>query len=75
MCVTDLELDLDLDHGITEDEPAPSPGQPSPGQPSPGQPSPGQPGPGSLPGPDPQPVGGQAPGVAWGRAGLHPSAG
>jgi hypothetical protein len=65
MCVTDLELDLDLDHGITEDEPAPSPGQPSPGQP----------GPGSLPGPDPQPVGGQAPGVAWGRAGQHPSAG
>ena len=63
MCVTDLELDLDdldLDHGITEDEQASSPGQP---------------GPGSQPGPDPQPVGGQAPGVAWGRAGQHPSAG
>jgi len=30
MCVTDLELDLDdldLDHGVTEDEQAPSPGQ------------------------------------------------
>jgi len=58
MCVTDLELDLDLDHGITEDEQAPSPGQPGPGQ----------------PGPDPQPVGGHAPGVAWGRAGPHTAA-
>ena len=26
------------------------------------------------PGPDPQPVGGQVPGVAWGRAGQHPAA-
>ena len=50
MCVTDL----DLDHEITEDEQAPSPGQP---------------------GPDPQPAGGQAPGVAWGRAGQHTAAG
>ena len=65
MCVTDLELDLELDHEITEDEQAPSPGQPSPGQPSPG----------SQPGPDPQPVGGRAPGVAWGRAGQHLSTG
>ena len=31
-----------------------------------------QPGPGSQ---DPQPVGGQAPGVAWGRAGQRPAAG
>ena len=31
-------------------------------------PSPGQ------PGPDPQPVGGQTPGVAWGRAGPHTAA-
>ncbi len=57
MCVTDLEPDLDdldLDHEITEDEQAPSPGQP---------------------GPDPQPAGGQAPGVAWGRAGQHTAAG
>jgi hypothetical protein len=63
MCVTDLELDLDLDwdHEITEDEQAPSPGQPGP--------SPGQ------PGPDPKPAGGQAPGVAWGRAAPHTAAG
>ena len=36
------------------------------------------PSPGSRPGPgsqDPQPVGGQVPGVAWGRAGPHTAAG
>jgi hypothetical protein len=54
------DLELDLDQEITEDEQAPSPGQP---------------GLGSQPGPDPQPVGGQAPGVAWGRAGQHTAAG
>ena len=35
---------------------------------------PAQPGPGSRPGPGPQPVGDQAPGVAWGRAGQHAAA-
>ena len=64
MCITDLEMDLDLDHEIAEDEQAPGPGQPGPGQP----------GPGSRPGPGPQPVGDQAPGVAWGRAGQHAAA-
>jgi len=42
MCVTDLDLELE----ITEDEQAPGP----------------------------QPAGGQAPGVAWGRAEQQPAA-
>ena len=50
MCVTDLDLNPDLDDQIAEDEQAPSLGQQSPGQQSPGQ----------------QPAAGHAPGVAWG---------
>jgi len=61
MCVTDLDLELEIVE-IAEDEETPSLGQPSLGQPSLGQPSLGQQGPG------PQPAGGQAPGVAWGHA-------
>ena len=56
MCVTDLELDPDLDQ-ITEDEQEPGLSPPGPGS------------------QHPQPVGGQAPGVAWGRAGQHTAAG
>ena len=56
MCVTDLELDPDLDQ-ITEDEQEPGLSPPGPGS------------------QHPQPVGGQAPGVAWGRAGQRPAAG
>ncbi len=56
MCVTDLDLELEIIE-IAEDEETPSLGQPSLGQPSLGQQGPG-----------PQPAGGQAPGVAWGHA-------
>jgi hypothetical protein len=54
MCVTDLDLELEIVE-IAEDEETPGLGQPSLGQQGPG----------------PQPAGGQAPGVAWGRAGQH----
>jgi hypothetical protein len=62
MCVTDLEPDLDdldLDDLDLDHEITEDEQAPSPGQ----------------PGPDPQPAGGQAPGVAWGRAGQHTAAG
>ena len=65
MCVTDLEPDLDdLDLDLDLDHEITEDEQaPSPGS---------QPGPGSQ---DPQRVGDQAPGVAWGRAGQHTAAG
>jgi hypothetical protein len=55
MCVTDLDLDLDIEQTeeieeIAEDQEAPGLGRQGPG---------------------PQPIGGQAPGVAWGRAEQH----
>jgi hypothetical protein len=55
MCVTDLDLDPEIEETeeIAEDQEAPSPGRQGPG---------------------PQPIGGQAPGVAWGRAEQHPAA-
>ncbi len=58
MCVTDLDLDLEIEEieeieEIAEDEAAPGLGQRGPGR---------------------QPIGGQAPGVAWGRAEQHPAA-
>ena len=55
MCVTDLDLDLEIEETeeIAEDHEAPGLGRQGPG---------------------PQPIGGQAPGVAWGRAEQHPAA-
>jgi hypothetical protein len=53
------DLDLDLEDQIAEDEQAPILGQQGLGQQGRG----------------PQPAGRQAPGVAWGRAGQHSSAG
>ena len=60
MCATDLDLDPEIAEivEIAEDEEAPSLGQPGLGQQGPG----------------PHPDGGQAPGVAWGRAEPHPAA-
>ena len=61
MCVTDLDLDLEIEETeetgeieeTAEDQEAPGLGRQGPG---------------------PQPIGSQAPGVAWGRAGQHPAA-
>jgi hypothetical protein len=65
MCATDLDLDPEIAEivQIAEDEGAPCLGQPGLGQPGLGQQGPG-----------PHPDGGQAPGVAWGRAEPHPAA-
>jgi hypothetical protein len=55
MCVTDLDLDPEIEETeeTAEDQEAPGLGRQGPG---------------------PQPIGGQAPGVAWGRAEQHPAA-
>jgi len=55
MCVTDLDLELEIEEieEIAEDQEAPGLGRQGPG---------------------PQPIGGRAPGVAWGRVEQHPAA-
>jgi hypothetical protein len=60
MCVADLDLDLDLETEEIGEIEEIAEDQEAPG--------PGRQGPG------PQPIGGQAPGVAWGRAEQHPAA-
>jgi hypothetical protein len=55
MCVTDLDLDLETEEIEEIEEIAEDPEAPGLGRQGPG----------------PQPIGGQAPGVAWGRAEQH----
>lgn len=58
MCVTDLDLDLETE----EIEETGETGEIAEDQEAPGL---------GRQGPGPQPIGGQAPGVAWGRAEPH----
>jgi hypothetical protein len=58
MCVTDLDLELETEEIDEIDEIDEDQEAPSLGRPGPG----------------PQPIGGQVPGVAWGRAEQHPAA-